>query len=366
MALPEKPGISLRIDEQGHPSIAVHGNWRDSPAPSARKWLKEYGPKIGPGAVILSGKKVEDWDGRLVAFLFRIQQILAGRGTVLRFRHLPNGVGELLRLAATGPAVEPVPPPEERDRREDEISGFAFIAAIVSALGRLCRRRAYLHRADYGLLFRQTGVDALPIVALIAFLTGIILGFVGVVQLARMGAAIYVADLVGLAMAREMAPLMTGIVLAGRTGAAFAAAIGTMRSSGEVDALQVFGFSSAEFLVLPRMLATACALPLLTVFATFIGIGGGMAVALPMFHFSAAQYLVETLSAILPGDFLFGVAKGFIFALLISGLSCWHGLRADRNAAGVGRATTTAVVSSIIALVFADAVCALLGNFFHI
>jgi phospholipid/cholesterol/gamma-HCH transport system permease protein len=207
---------------------------------------------------------------------------------------------------------------------------------------------------------QQTGANALPIVALISALVGLIVAFVSVVQLERFGASIYVADLVSLAMTREMGCLMTGVIMAGRTGAAFAASIGSMQANEELDALQTFGINRVHYLVLPRLIALALMMPLLCMFADLIGIAGGMISALPFTKGGVVQYLVQTKKALTVIDVLIGLAKSAVFGMIIGGIGCYRGMRCGRNAAAVGEATTSAVVQGITWIIAADALFAVL------
>ncbi|MDR2812407.1 MAG: ABC transporter permease [Puniceicoccales bacterium] len=207
---------------------------------------------------------------------------------------------------------------------------------------------------------QQTGSDALPIVALISALVGLIMAFVSVVQLERFGASIYVADLVALAMTREMGCLMTGVIMAGRTGAAFAASIGSMQANEELDALQTFGIDRMAYLVTPRVIALAIMMPLLCIFADFIGIVGGMISSLPFTKSSLIQYLLQTKKALAMSDIFIGLIKSISFGVIIATIGCYKGLHCGRNATAVGEATTSAVVHGIIGIIVADALFALL------
>jgi phospholipid/cholesterol/gamma-HCH transport system permease protein len=208
----------------------------------------------------------------------------------------------------------------------------------------------------------DSGPQALGIVALINFLVGLILAFVGAVQLRQFGAAIYVADLVAVGTVREMGCIMTGIILCGRTGAAFAAQLGTMKVNEEIDAFTAFGFPPVEFLVLPRLIALLVMMPLLCVFADLIAILGGFTVATLMLDVSSTEYLNRTLEAVTLNSFLLGIGKGAFFGLLVGVVGCWRGMRCGSNAAAVGEATTSAVVAGIAGIVAADGIFAVICN----
>jgi phospholipid/cholesterol/gamma-HCH transport system permease protein len=247
-------------------------------------------------------------------------------------------------------------------RGRGSVDVLEFLGQVMLALGRFVTRRARFQARDLWLLVQQCGVEALPIVALISFLVGLILAFVGAVQLRQFGAQVYVADLVGLGMVREMGALMTGILMAGRTGAAFAAQLGTMRVNEEVDALQTLGISPVEYLVLPRLLALTLMLPLLCVFADLIGIAGGGLVGVGMFGIEPTQYVQRTIHRISVDDCLVGVAKSAVFGVLVALAGCLRGLRASGSASAVGQAATSAVVTGIVAIVCADGLFAVLST----
>jgi phospholipid/cholesterol/gamma-HCH transport system permease protein len=209
---------------------------------------------------------------------------------------------------------------------------------------------------------QECGPKALGIVALINFLIGLILAFVGAVQLQRFGAAIYTADLVGIATVREMGCIMTGIIMCGRTGAAFAAQLGTMKVNQEIEAFRTFGFSPFEFLVLPRMLALILMMPVLVLFANLISIFGGFVVSTSMLHITPALYINRTIQAITVTSFLLGIFKGTYFGVVIALTGCLRGMQCGTNAAAVGLATTSAVVTGITVIIASDGLFAVICN----
>lgn len=235
-----------------------------------------------------------------------------------------------------------------------------FMGESVLALGRLLRGRAQFRWSDTWLVIQQCGPEALGIVALINFLIGLILAFVGATELARFAASIYTADLVAVATVREMACIMTGIILCGRTGAAFAAQLGTMKVNQEIEAFETFGISPVEFLVLPRMLALILMMPLLCVFADLIAIGGGFLVSTVLLDLSPVVYLQRTVEAINLTSFLLGIGKGAFFGVLVALTGCLRGMQCGTNAAAVGQATTSAVVTGITWIIASDGVFAVL------
>ncbi len=243
---------------------------------------------------------------------------------------------------------------------------FTFLGENLAALGNLLRGRAQFHWPDALLVMQECGPQALGIVALINFLVGLILAFVGATELTRFGAPIYVADLVGIASVREMGCLMTGIILCGRTGAAFAAQLGTMKVNEEISAFQTFGISPVEFLVLPRMVALIVVMPFLCVFADLISIAGGLLVSISMLDVTATEYLTRTIHAIQFKSFLLGIGKGSFFGFVVAYAGCFRGMQSGYSAAAVGEATTRAVVTGITAIVASDGIFAVLCNALHI
>ena len=215
---------------------------------------------------------------------------------------------------------------------------------------------------DFSRVTADCSARAVPIVTVVNTLVGAILAFVGAVQLVKFGAGIYVADLVGIAVAREMAAIITAVVMAGRTGAAFAAELATMQANEEIDALEVLGLDSINFLVLPRVIALLFMMPLLYVYGCITGLIGGMLVAAGMLDISAAAYIDRTFDALSYAHLGLGLAKSIVFGALIGMVGCYYGLYAKRNAAGVGEATTSAVVASIVGVIVLDAVFAVCAN----
>jgi phospholipid/cholesterol/gamma-HCH transport system permease protein len=230
-----------------------------------------------------------------------------------------------------------------------------FLGEAIIGIGRLLIGKARLRRSDLMLAIEDCGPDALPIVALISFLIGLILAFVGAVELQRFGAAVYVADLVGIAMVREMGAIMTAILMSGRTGAAFAANLGTMQVSDEISALQTLGIPPMEFLVLPRIVALSLMMPLLTIFANVVGMLGGMLIAGLMLDISPIAYYNQTIGAVGMNDLAVGLVKAFLFGAVVGIVGCWRGMRCQRSAAAVGAAATSAVVLCIVLIIVIDA-----------
>ncbi len=234
----------------------------------------------------------------------------------------------------------------------------SFIGEINAALFHALTHPASVRWRDVWRICEKAGVDALPIVALISFLLGMILAFQSAVPMKRFGAEVFVADLIGLAMLRELGPLMTAILLAGRSGASFAAEIGTMRVNQEVDALTTMGLDPVRFLVTPRIIAALITVPMLSLFANLVGLIGG-AITMQSFSIPFVAFFKEVDSAVQLQDFLAGFVKTFVFAILIAGIGCLRGLETKAGASAVGDSATRAVVSGIILLVVVDGLFAL-------
>jgi phospholipid/cholesterol/gamma-HCH transport system permease protein len=230
------------------------------------------------------------------------------------------------------------------------------LVALEQALAKACRMPKVLRWPECRMVMQECGPASLGIVGLISFLTGCILAWQGALQLRQFGAEIYVADLVGVALVREMGPIMVAIVLAGRIGASFAAHLASMEASEEVDALRTWGFSPVQFLVLPRLMALTCMMPLLVLYADLLGILGGLTVSVTVLGVARSAFLSETWQALHLSDLQVGLLKSLVFAVGVAGIGCATGLKAERSADGVGVATTSSVVKSILYIIVVDAI----------
>ena len=239
-------------------------------------------------------------------------------------------------------------------------SSISFVGAVILSFLHVCARPGSLRKGDTLLYMQRVGVDGFPIVALISFLMGLIMAFMSSVQLEQFGANIYVASLVSLAMTRELGPIITAIIVAGRSGSAFAAEIGTMKISEEVDALFTMGFNPVLFLVLPKLVAAVIMVPILTLFSDLFAIVGGLIVGISMLDLTVSSYVAQTIKTLTLFDVFWGVFKSVVFAVLITGIGCLRGFQVGGGAAGVGQATTSAVVSSIFLIILTDSVFSVL------
>jgi phospholipid/cholesterol/gamma-HCH transport system permease protein len=320
----------------------------------------------GVSGIAFDAGALASWDFSLVTFAYGVAGRARAHGLRLDPDGLPDGAKRLLALALA------VPPREIAEMAEDDAltarvgrislhawdtagSALGFLGETVLAFGSLLRGRARFRRVELLHAFEVTGVGALAIVALINFLVGAVLAFVGAVQLQPFGAAIYVANLVAIAVTRELGALMTGIVMAGRTGAAFAAVLGTMAANEELDALRTMGLRPVEFLVLPRVVATALMLPALVVYADLLGLFGGLFVGVTTLRLGPDEYLRQTRDALGLSQIWIGMAKSVVFGIVVALTGCYYGMRSGRDATAVGAAATKAVVMGIVLVVVADA-----------
>jgi phospholipid/cholesterol/gamma-HCH transport system permease protein len=251
------------------------------------------------------------------------------------------------------------------DAAHTALDHAAFLGEVCVCLIGVLRHPTRLRASDTAAAMRSVGVDAVPIVGLIGFLLGLIMAFMSAVQLAQFGANIYVASLVALAMVRELGPIMTAIVVAGRSGSAFAAEIGTMRVSEEVDALITMGFDPVRFLVLPKLVASALVVPLLALYASAFAIAGGLVVGVFMLDLTPTAYMQQTFRTLALFDVVWGFFKSGLFAILIALVGCHRGFAVRGGAESVGRATTSAVVTSIFLIIFVDSVLAVILRYWR-
>jgi len=324
--------------------------------------------------IAFDAERLEAWDTTLLTFLTMLLTYCENRQIDMDQTGLPAGVRRLVTLALAVPEKR-----EERSKTapenlftkagtkaisfiKDSSEVLAFAGETFVAFAKLLGGKARFRRIDLVLFVQECGADALPIVTLISVLVGLILAFVGAVQLRMFGAEIYVADIVGIGMVREMGAMMAAIIMAGRTGAAFAAQLGTMQVNEEIDALTTLGISPIEFLVLPRILALVLMMPLLCLYADFMGILGGVFVGVTMLDLPLVQYMHQTQAALNLPSFAFGLVKSIMFGILVALSGCLRGMQCGRSASAVGLAATSAVVSAIVAIVVADGLFAVLSD----
>ncbi len=344
--------------------LNLKGDWLLSvPAPEP--------PEI-KNAVAVELKEVGEWDSTLIAYLCRIKH--AAGNKKIEFRSAPENLQKLLDLSRNVTLAEKPPTLKQSRRykaavwfekaRDASIDALSFLGDIFIHLWQFSsgKKREHFRPKDWLEEFFQAGYKALPIVAFLSFLVGLILAFVSAIQLQMFGASIYVADLVGISMTREMGALMTAIIMAGRSGASYTAQIGSMKRSEELDALRTMGLSPIAMVVLPKVVSLTTMMPLLSVFSTFVGMFAGLLVANTVLDISVHQYIRETAQAVPLHDLFIGLIKAVVYGFLVAFAGAWRGMRCGNSADAVGKAATSAVVLALTLIVIANAVFAIMLN----
>jgi phospholipid/cholesterol/gamma-HCH transport system permease protein len=371
---------SLRFFQspEGSLLIQLKGDWKmENQLPSVKEVEKQLTAEAHVERVGFDTSGLTAWDSGLLTFVIKIRDLSTEKKIQFNGEGLPEGARRLLRLAS---AV-----PERKGARKELKKEFilslmggkaidffrsasemiAFIGEATIAFAKFLIGKATFRRSDLFLLLQECGAQALPVVSLISILLGLILGFVGAIQLKMFGAQLFVADVVAIGMVRVMGAVMAGIIMAGRTGAAFAAQLGTMEVNEEIDALKTLGISPMEFLVLPRMIALVIMMPLLCVYADLMGILGGLIVGVGMLNLGLIEYLNRTQEALSLTTFGIGIFHSAVFGVLVALSGCLRGMQCGRSASAVGYAATSAVVTGIVAIIVATAiitfVCQVLG-----
>jgi len=359
-------------------SVHLKGTWQmETDVPSAQSVMEQLKQHPSIKRIVFDATALGAWDSNILIYFLEVSKAAAKLDVAVQKDGLPAGVRQLIDLATAVPKKEDAKQSVSREgffaRVGSEVTDFAkstgdlvtFIGAAFEAFVRMVTGRARFRASDMGLFLQEAGAQAVPIVSLISFLIGLILAFVGVLQLSMFGAEVYVADLVGIAMVREMGAIMTGIIMAGRTGAAYAAQLGTMQVNEEIDALETLAIPPMEFLVLPRMVALAVMMPFLVLYANLMGILGGALVAVGMYNINILVYLNRTKDAIGLNDLFIGLFMSLVFGILVALSGCLRGMQCGRSASAVGDAATSAVVTGIVAIIIATAlitvVCSVLG-----
>ena len=318
--------------------------------------------------------RMDDCGALVIMELSRMADAAQGR---LQTENVPSHVRDLLTFlrldAPTPPPATPRPAPGLLERfgektvqvADQAVDHVSFVGETVVTLASLLRHPGQLRLGDTISYMQKVGVDALPIVGLISFLLGLIMAFMSAVQLQQFGANIYVASLVALSMVRELGPIMTAIIVAGRSGSAFAAEIGTMKVSEEVDALITMGFKPSMFLVAPKIIASALVVPFLALFSNLFAIAGGLLIGVGTLNLTVSSYMTQTMNTLTIFDINWGIFKSVIFAVLISTVGCFKGYQVRGGAASVGQATTSAVVTSIFLVILVDSVLAVILRYWR-
>ena len=354
-----------RSSDGGTLTLIMTGRWDSD---TTGKWWQR-GQQIltqsKPRRLVIDASGVSYCDGAGVAFLIDLQQLQIRTGGDAAIQGLQEEVRRLLDIYGhisierpSGRRREPLSIIEQVGKAAVELwrdfkSLLTFVGELAVMLLRAARQPRLVRWQEAWLVAERSGVNALPIIALIGVLLGLILAFQSAIPMRRFGADIFVADLLGIAMLREMGPLITAIILAGRSGSAFAAELGTMKVREEIDALRTMGLEPVRFLVVPRVIAAVAMIPVLTVFANLFGLMGG-AIVMRSLGYPLVTYVNQVLSAVTVGDLMGGLLKSFVYGIVVAAVGCLRGLETKTGASAVGQSTTSAVVSGIVLIAIVD------------
>jgi len=354
--------------------IAFTGDWlANLPRPSWEAYIAAN-PPTAPAD--LKAAALGRWDSTLLTFIARLLKEYERAGIPLAWEGLPAGVAKIIRLSRAGLQAAPPTPSEPAKRLPEQIGGwilgiwdtFLQIAELVGSLTAstcaLLTGRCQMRFIDLRTEIHRCGPQALPIISLISFLMGLIMAFIGSIPLKWFAAENYVASLVGIGMLRLMMPVMVGVVMAGRNGAAYAAELGAMEVNEEIDALRTLGLNPVAFLALPRFLAMTLMLPLLCVYADLISIYGGLSVAVFYLRQTPLSYLTTLYNTTRTNDLVVGLLTTFVLGMCVATCGCFQGMHCKRSAAAVGNAATSAVVYSIVCIVIAVSLITILTVLF--
>jgi phospholipid/cholesterol/gamma-HCH transport system permease protein len=355
--------------------VRFTGNWRTvGDRPPASDVLAQIENHADVGHVTFDSQGLTGWGTGLVTLLLAVAHHARGRGIETDVSGLPEGARRLVALATAVPERKGARKEIRRENLLARIGGWAlaaineartmldFVGEAFAAFVRLLMGKAHFRRSDLILFLRDCGPSSLGIVSLISLLVGLILAFVGAVQLVVFGAQIYVASLVGIAMVRVMGAIMAGIIMAGRTGAAYAAQLGTMQVNEEIDALKTLGVSPMEYLVLPRLLGLTIMMPLLCLFADLMGVLGGLIVGVGMLDLSPVEYFNQTKASVTLTHLWIGLFHSLVFGILVALAGCLRGMQCGRSSSAVGYAATSAVVTGIVAIIVSTAIITICCN----
>lgn len=375
VAKPSTAEVDLNRTSANELNIVLAGSWQiqqDHPS------FTDIEPLVRDKTstrISFNSQALTHWDTSLLIFLSRLFKFAQKHQIEIDRSGLPDGVQRLIDMANT---ETPNPNANRKKKRENFITRLgnstldcyrgaigmlAFLGEIVLSLKRFVLGKAQYRKSDFFLVVQEVGPQAFGIVSLISFLVGLILAYMGAIQLSQFGAQIFVADLVAIGMVREIGALMTGIIIAGRTGAAFAAQLGTMQVNEEIDAFKTLGISPMDFLVLPRLLALVLMIPLLTIYSGIVGILAGSIIGYSVFDIGVFEYYHQTVRALDLNQFAVGIVKGTVYGILVAYAGCLRGIQCGRSAQAVGQAATSAVVTGILLIViFASLLTILFHN----
>ena len=357
-------------------TLRCQGAWTMSDVASVERVLSKMDWPAG-GSLRFEGSGIQAFDTGGAVVLSRTVVEARRRGCEVTVEGLRSEYGQLMSLVSanwSAMVAHVAPRPNGKERFESSVSnliarvmrGLAFIGESSTALLRLLASPARLRWRSCLNSLRIDGVNALPITGLLTFLIGVVIAYQGAEQLRKFGTNIFIVDLVGISLLREIAPLIAAILIAGRSGSAYAAQIGTMKVTEELDALQTFGLSPTELLVLPRVMALVVALPLLTVYADVLGVFGGMLIASNQLNVSFTAFLSRFEEAVALRHFLIGIGKAPFFSVIIALVGCYQGFQIRGGVDDVGRHTTVSVVQSIFLVIIFDAICSILLNWWNL
>jgi phospholipid/cholesterol/gamma-HCH transport system permease protein len=365
------PEPAFRVDAvkngEGSLDLRFEGSLLFGEAAALWRIVREELARVGRvPSVVFDLSRVDAVDGGSIALLVQLERELKQGGSAAEFTGAQGAVERILELYRAG--SPPAEEPKEQagvlarigartvEAAEAAKAALAFLGSLVVEVIEVARAPRTANWKDIAPLMNRTGSDAVPIVVVVNFLIGFVMAFQSAAQLKQFGANIYVADLVGISITRELGPLMTAILVCGRSGAAYAAELGTMKVSEEIDALRATGFGPLRFLVIPRVMALMLVAPLLTIIADVVALFGGLLVGITSLDLTLTAYLIQTRKAVEVWDVGQGMLKSVVFAAAVAAIACQQGLATTGGAAGVGRRTTSAVVTGLLALVLIDAV----------
>jgi len=368
--------FSISSKQPDETMVRLHKSLNIDNAAHILKQLSRFIDASSPVSLTLDLSDVSRLDEYGALVLFEIKHKMENKGRLFKMINISERSGRILALVHFDTHVKCSQTSKKKSGGllvrlgEASISQaynlrfmISFIGSLVLSLVHVLVHPRALRINDTIVHMAKTGVNALPIVALISFLLGLIMAFMSSLQLAQFGANVYVASLVAMAMVSELGPIMTAIVVAGRSGSAFAAEIGTMRISEEIDALFTMGFNPTVFLAVPRMLALVVTLPLLTVFSNLFAIAGGLTIGILMLDLTPGSYMAQTIDTLTVFEVVWGMMKSMVFAVLIAWVGCLRGFQARGGAAAVGNAATSAVVTSIFLIILFDSIFAVIRSY---
>jgi len=355
--------------------VRLAGDWHlRHGLPSQDLVEKQLDAAPKPTRLTFDAADLRDWDSGLLTFLLGVSELCHKRNLPAYWGPLPEGVRSLIQLAEAVPEKTGARAEVSHTSFIEELGREAisyaqglddflrFLGEVAISFAKLAVGKARFRRVDLMIVIQDCGANAFGIVTLVTFLVGVILAFEGAVQLQQFGASIFVADLVGIAMSRDMGAMMAAIIMAGRTGAAFAAQLGSMKVTQEIDALTTMGISPLEFLVLPRVLALFLMIPLLCVYSDCLGVAGGAFVSATMLHIPLATYIRETRHAVTLTDIFGGIFKAAVYGIIIAVAGCMRGFQCGNSSSAVGDAATEAVVTGVVYVIVACGIFAFIFN----